>query len=75
MKKVLLYSVNSPTFLFSGIEGVWIFKYPIVQESVIQISMELPPQGQSQAVPLPELKEDLGMFFLSKNCLKGLESR
>lgn len=73
MKKVLLYSVSSPTFLFSWIEGVWIFVYPIVQESVIQI--ELPPQGQSPAISLPELKGDLGRGFLSKNCLKGLESR
>lgn len=47
---------------FYFLEGVWIFMYPIVQESVIQISME-PPQGQSQAISLPELKGDLGRFF------------
>lgn len=63
MKKVLLYFVSSPTFLFSWIEGVRIFLYSIVQESVIQISMELLPQGQSQAIPLPELKGDLGRGF------------
>lgn len=37
--------------------------YPIVQESVIQTSMEAAPQGQSQAIPLPELKEDLERVF------------